>query len=373
MRDMLEAMRAGGDAETLRAIAAEPEVEPPFVADPESPAAVKLAEEIWRDTVAEKSRQARREAHERELDAQLEEGQRKLRPEYCGCSHPFKYGGVEVSEMKKPSVHEQVGLIKEELRDRKVLLNPGDFSKLPQFLNVYVELFGGPGKRGDNVVKAAKEIYEKITGETVPETSKLDLEVREKVERITSGDPTLTRCRTCTKKFQTKSGEVVCSETCRKKHQSKNDGLVCQGCAKPIERRGSNQMFYNPGSRAWHFLDILEKSTEEIVASFPPNTGMANFVLETKKEKDPIIFCSKKCEKSWMGKLSCNQCGGLDGKTEKFPKVRPLHIMRDPEYKHLQYEYYFLTTTCSKCCGPMFPRVVMRYDEHPFPGLPLCF
>ena len=74
---VFEAMRAGGDAETLRAIAAEPEVEPPFVADPESPAAVKLAEDIWRDTVGEKSRQARREAHERELDAQLEEDQRK--------------------------------------------------------------------------------------------------------------------------------------------------------------------------------------------------------------------------------------------------------------------------------------------------------
>ena len=90
MREMLEAMRAGGDAETLRAIAAEPEVEPPFVADPESPAAVKLAEEIWRDTVEEKSRQARREAHERELDAKLEEELRKMRPEYCGCTHPFK-------------------------------------------------------------------------------------------------------------------------------------------------------------------------------------------------------------------------------------------------------------------------------------------
>ena len=150
MREMLEAMRAGGDAETLRAIAAEPEVESPFVADPESPAAVKLAEEIWRDTVEEKSRQARGEAHERELDAQLKEDQRKLRPEYCGCSHPFKYGGVEVSEMKKPSVHEQVGLIKEELRDRKVLLNPGDFSKLPQFLDMYVELFGGSEKRGES-------------------------------------------------------------------------------------------------------------------------------------------------------------------------------------------------------------------------------
>ena len=84
------------------------------------------------------------------------------------------YGGVEVSEMKKPSINDQVGLMKEELRDRHVVLNPGEFSKLPQLFDIYGELFGGPSKRGDNVIKAAKDIYEIITWFQVPDTSKLD-------------------------------------------------------------------------------------------------------------------------------------------------------------------------------------------------------
>ena len=182
MLELIAAMKAGGDADQLRAIVGDAD-EGPILADPDSPAAVRLAEEIWNDTRREKERKSSEEASLIEFEAECEQEHAKRRGGYSDYTHPFMYGGVEVSDMKKHSLAERVGLMKIMLQERNIELIKGDFSTLPPFLEIYQTLFGKSfegAKAGSNLFQAARHVYQQITGQTVPETSKLDLEVREK-------------------------------------------------------------------------------------------------------------------------------------------------------------------------------------------------
>ena len=369
MKELIDAMESGWQAEQVRAIAAEAEEES-FDAEPDSPAAVRFAEQLWIEAEENKTQQARREAESLECDAKVEEERQKARPGYCGSTHPFMYGGVEVSEMKKQSVIEQAGLMKMELRDRNIKLLRGDFSTVPQFLDVFQELFGSSfsgRKASENLIQSARHIYNMITGVQIPETSKLDLSIREHIERMISGDPSITRCRSCQKKFKSRSREVVCSEACRTKHTATNAGLVCKVCASAIVKRRNHSRlwFFNPSARYWHGIDMLEMSREAITASFPEHPEYAAFVLETQRKRDPIMFCSRDCERSWMETLICQSCGGADGSKEAFPRaIRPRERVDGRLRWNLQsmQEDHMLTTKCRDCSGFMAPRLRSRCE-----------
>ena len=91
-------------------------------------------------------------------------------------------------------------VVKMELRDRNIVVKAGDFSTVPQFLEIFQEVFGGSftgRKATENMIQAARHVYERITEVHLPETTKLPLHIREHIERMISGDSSNTRCRRC--------------------------------------------------------------------------------------------------------------------------------------------------------------------------------
>ena len=62
---------------------------------------------------------------------------------------------------------------------------------------------------GENLVKSAKIDYEKVTGEPVPDTTNMELHVREPIERMISGDPGRTRWRACEMDTLVRKGDVT--------------------------------------------------------------------------------------------------------------------------------------------------------------------
>ena len=92
--------------------------------DPESPAAVSLANEIWAEQ--ESSEQIRLEGEESaSITAARATEYEKSWPTYIGCAHPFCYGGLESVKMKKYSADQQLELIRMQLRERGVSVGEG--------------------------------------------------------------------------------------------------------------------------------------------------------------------------------------------------------------------------------------------------------
>ena len=107
-------------------------------------------------------------------------------------------------------------------------------------------------------------------------------------------------------------------------------------------------MFFNPEARVWHDADVLEKTANEIRKTCPQE---AEFILDTQKKRNPIMFCSGKCEDSWMKTLVCVKCDGLESKTEPFPNIDDV----GGEAWYLKDDWQ-LNTSCASCAGFMAPR-----------------
>ena len=346
--------------------------EPPCLAlsgaldpDPASPAGIRLAEEIRNDHEMLKRRNQEGEETKVLSTAAVEE-EAMQQPQYIGCEHPFCYGGVESAVMKNCKDEEKKALMRVELAG--IGIEYGDNAALergfPRFFELYIKLFttrdsafhglygiygsdtnkgmGAPGSLPtDNNLTAARKLYNDLIREQDPTfklPNKPDLmpEVWEKVERLMTGNPKVTKCRAhgCTKHFDSNRGELVCSEKCKEKHQAANGGLVCTTCAKPIVKRHPDryaigQAFYNPEDRSWYPAGLLEMSETEIRAEFAFGESRRNsvnsadpcdervaFVMETKRKKNPIMFCSGECEGAWRDKLICKKCGWEEGKDE---------------------------------------------------------
>ena len=119
--------------------------------------------------------------------------------------------------------------------------------------------------------------------------------------------------------------------------------------------------FFNPEAPAWHHIDLLEKSTEEIQALFPNRPDGADFVLETKHKRNPIMFCSRRCEGKWMGELLCSRCGGIERTTEEWywPSNGSGGLSRGIEVRPVT-----LKSACASCSGLMLRRMDLLYTDN---------
>ena len=187
-----------------------------------------------------------------------------------------------------------------------------------------MELFGGAkGSCTRNLLASARQMYDALVRErdasfNLSSLSKLEPEVWEQIERIITGDPAITKCRECLKKFSSKYGEVTCSKQCKERHQAAQEGMMCHMCSKTCTRR----MFYNPADKSFYHRDLLEQSEEELTRQHRP--GIANFLIATKRKQNPIMFCSVGCEDKYFGRVVCVQCGDDEATTEVFPNIDTL-------------------------------------------------
>lgn len=319
------------DREDLYWLLPDPSPRPIFVPDPESPAQVRFAEEIWADQQALDKRNSPGEEEQDYLDARARAHEETL-PKYLGRAHPFNSGGVKSVAMKKYSVHQQLDIMRLQLEEQSLNIGDGDQAQLafPTFLEIYVELFGSlqnstGATRTRNTLAAARRLFESLVQEhdppfKLPKMSGLEPSVWEQLERIITGDPAVTKCRVCAKKFESKLGEVTCSEKCKQNRQSASDGRVCHVCSRP----SSKKHFYDTIRKSFWPAEYLNLSDDEIDTGFANQPETRRFLLDTKQQKNPIMFCSQVCEANFFAKVVCVNCGGEEANTISFPNVDAL-------------------------------------------------
>ena len=368
--------------------------------------------------------------------------------------HAVNYARPEAAEMKQYDVGLKEAVMAHTLQERGIKVWwPGasevDIQRmLPCFVDLYIELFGACYTNMGNLIsKYAEPMFERfvcnaatartagvsgvsgMSGKTtvgscgnvgqmgykLPKMTHLLPEVWEHLERLIKGDPTIMKCRACEKQFSSISGELLCSERCKEKHKAANAGLVCTTCMMPIVKRHPDryaigQAFYNPEDRSWYPAGLLEMSETEIRAEFPIGESKRNsvnsadpceervaFVMETKRKKNPIIFCNCECEEKWRSKLICRACGWEAGKDEgackKGGKKReggkggmgadrtpdaPDAVTRSPQKpfpnldelpksssstefeRFAKAKLWKQKQSCAKCAGLMLPRMPVR-------------
>lgn len=326
--------------------------------EPKSPALVRLLKDI-----AEDERNLRKRAR---TSCENECQKNETFPSRETLKHPFLFDGVETAEMKQYDSRQIEEAMLHKLKERSIKLwwpgaSPLNIqSQLPAFLDLYKELFGDchAGDQGmtNMINKKVRPLFEKLASNELrqaglqenfklPQMTDLEPVVWDHLERVIKGNPKITKCRACAKHFNTKLGEVVCSEQCRTKHQAAHNGLVCATCANPIvkkhiDRYSFNQVFYNPGDNNWYPAELLDLTESEIIAVLRPGASKMGgsldavpeaiqgihdgekriaFVMATRMKKNPIMFCSGECEGVWRNRLICKECGweaGKDGDKE---------------------------------------------------------
>ena len=224
------------------------------------------------------------------------------------------------------------------------------------------------------MLTAARQMYEGLAQERDP-TFKLpkmvDLvpEVWEHLERTVTGNQAITKCRACGKKFDSQHGEVVCSKKCEEKHQAAQDGLVCQICSQACPRK---KMFYDPVNELWYPTELLqreysgedpEKRWEEAMKRlFPDQPDVVKFLIDTKRQKNPVIFCSETCEQKYFHQSICQRCGGTDAVAYAFPDIDEVQkatacLLRGDEegqqraFDRLDSHSNWIPDWCKKCCA----------------------
>ena len=239
--------------------------------------------------------------------------------------HDINFAPPEAAEMKQYGVDQKEAVVKHTLAQRAVRLWwPGasgdDVQRmLPSFVELYIELFGACYTCMANLIrKFAEPMFERLVSELsgtqfkLPKMTAQLPEVWERLERHLTGNPKVTKCRACLKKFDTQQGEVVCSETCAASNRATHNGLVCRVCGSVVANPTLFTVSKSPAA-TWYPLAVLEKTDDEILSLLPrehagpiieenpvlPCTNHHGRV-DTKREKNPVLFCSEACESAWQ-------------------------------------------------------------------------
>ena len=290
--------------------------------EPASPALMRLLKKVGVDRKAA----LRREAMDKELDRQLEEERAKLNG-VLHCSafrHPFEFDGVEAAEMKRDCEDQVRMLLKHTMEVRGMHLRRPSreevLAQFPAFVDLYVELFGSKysGKQAmDNLLnKCAKPMFEEFVREfdetfRMPNMAELEPRVHEHLKRLLHNDPSITLCRVCSKPVKSERGSLVCSKKCEAKHRETHQGMVCYVCCKACRRAE----FYNEEEDVWLPTSLLDMSEQELDGQLLKPQHL-EFIRETRRKRNPVMFCGDACERVWSSQPVCATCGELwDGST----------------------------------------------------------
>lgn len=334
--------------------------------DPDSPAAILLAKEIWSEQDA-----ARRGHISTEQDT--DESEKHTSTQYLGKSSDFVYGGVEAAEMKNIKKDQKIALLRVRLVERGVTTK--QVSDYPSFVQLYKDVFV-EGKMTDNNVAATREIFEQLVREhdptfKLPQKPNLSPEVWERLERIIKENPKITKCRArgCPSDFVSKHGELVCSEKCKKKYKMEQKGMTCHMCSKACK----SKEFYCPEVDLYVKIDLLDRSEEELGALLANTPDLAKAVIATKRNQDPIIFCSDKCNQKYSSQVVCVSCGSDEATIQPFPNIDTVLQLgrcvergdfktRDELLNRCTDHWEMRKGCCSSCGNAMMPR---KFDLAP--------
>ena len=251
-------------------------------------------------------------------------------------------------------------------------------AQLPTFFDLYTEMFGcchdGTNGMQNMIDRNVRPLFEKLVsneaGEIfkLPQMTELEPAVWEHLERAIKGDPTTTRCRACHTKFNAKHGEQVCSNKCKEKHKATQKGFTCHVCSKSCVR----QNFYDPATDSYYRTQLLDKYEEELNTLLCGKPDMAKALITTKRQQNPIIFCSDKCEQAHFREVVCISCGNTDATIKPFPNIDAvLQLNRCVERCGARDELlsrcaddWQLKDTCKSCGSAMMPR---KLDLAPAP------
>ena len=268
--------------------------------------------------------------------------------------------------MKQYKADQVMAVLRQEMKQRGFRIAESPCQQFPEFVNIYNELFGecysGEQAMTNLINKKARPIFESLVQEAcdpsfrLPKMTERDAEVWGKLERMITGNDAVTKCRSCGKKFNTRAGEATCSDKCKSAVRAKEDGMTCHVCSRVCTRR----QFYDPNRKLFFPVALLDESDETLDTCFANKPEIAQFLMDTRRNKNPIVFCSNRCQDRFFKEVRCTQCGNEEANTISFPNLDALTWGRGRQSKDFESradtQDWALKSSCKSCGAGMAMR-----------------
>ena len=146
-------------------------------------------------------------------------------------------------------------------------------------------------------------------------------------------------------------------------------GMTCHMCSKACK----SKEFYCPEVDLYVKIDLLDKSEEELGTLLANKPDLAKAVIATKRNQDPIIFCSDKCNQAYSSQVVCVSCGSNEATIQPFPNIDTVLKLgrcvergdfktRDELLNRCTDHWEMRKDCCSSCGNAMMPR---KFDLAP--------
>ena len=153
---------------------------------------------------------------------------------------------------------------------------------------------------------------------------------------------------------------------CQEQHRQTEKGMICHMCSKSCVRKD----FYDPATDSYYRTQLLDKSEEELNTLLSGKPDMAKALITTKRQRNPIIFCSDKCKDKYFREVVCVSCGNTDATIKAFPNIDSiLQLSRCVERCEFKTRDEILSSCadwqlqdkCKSCGSAMMPRLNNRF------------